>query len=101
MKNNKVDNNIDKNILDTSYFDIINVLNAYVKRIAKEYWNDNGCPPEFLVSLYYKGEHDQSIMMTINHNDCLFTETLFPKEVSEFGYESILDQMINMYNRTM
>ena len=104
MKNNTDNNtdNKDKNILDISYFDIVNVLNEYVKRIAKEYWKDDGCPPEFLVSLYYGNKDDQIIMITINHNDCLFTEKLFPKkETSIYGYGSVFDQMTNMYDRTM
>lgn len=40
-------------------------------------------------------------MITIKHCGYKFTEKLFPRKNTEYGYDSILNQMINMYNQTM
>lgn len=81
--------------------DIVNVIEEKVQQWAKDYWNDDSCPPEFWVSLNNEDENNQSIMISINHLDCKFTERLFPRKNTEYGYGSIINQMINMYNQTM
>ena len=40
-------------------------------------------------------------MITIDHCGCKLTEKLFPRDDGEYGYEPIINQMTNMYNRTM
>ena len=52
------------------------------------------------MSLYNENLSDQSIMITISHG-FKFTEKLFPRNDSHYGYDTILDQMVSMYNRTM
>lgn len=83
--------------------DIIDILQYYVdKLVEKEHWKENdGCEPEFWVSLSNEYEHDQSIMITIDHCGCRLTEKLFPRNDSQYGYEPIINQIVNMYNRTM
>lgn len=81
--------------------DIVNVIEEKVQQWAKDYWEDDSCPPEFWVSLNNEDENNQSIMISINHLDSKFTERLFPRKNTEYGYGSIINQMINMYNQTM
>lgn len=45
--------------------------------------------------------NNQSIMITINHLGRKFTERLFPRKNTEYGYDSLLNKMIHMYNQTM
>lgn len=81
--------------------DIINIIEEYVQKIAKEYWNTDNCPPKFWVSLNNDDMNNQKIMITVYHLGSKFTETLFPRSNTEYGYDSVLNQMISMYNRTM
>lgn len=81
--------------------DIVNLVEATVQDLAKEHRHDDSCPPEFWVSLNNEDMENQSIMMTIHHNGYKFTERLFPRKGTEYGYGILLDQMINMYNQTM
>ena len=81
--------------------DIVNIIEEKVQQWAKEYWNEDECPPEFWVSLNNEDENNQSIMISINHLDIKFTERLFPRKNTEYGYGFVINQMISMYNRTM
>ena len=81
--------------------DIVSIIDEVVQKLTKDIWEDDECPPEFWVSLNNEDMKDQSIMITINHMDYKFTEKLFPRKDTYFGYDSLLDQMRNMYNQTM
>ena len=81
--------------------DVVEIIDVKVQSLAQDYWNDDECPPEFWVSLNNEDPDNQSIMITVNHLDHKFTERLFPRQRTEYGYGSVIDQMINMYNRTM
>ncbi len=80
---------------------IVSIIEEKVKDYAKEHWSDDPCPPEFWVSLNNEDLSNQSIMISINHLGTKFTEKLFPRSNADYGYESIINQMINMYNKTM
>ena len=81
--------------------DIISILDEKVQDYARDYWHDDKCPPEFWVSLNNEDPNNHEIMITVNHLNLKFTERLFPRKDAEYGYGSVLNQMINMYNRTM
>ena len=81
--------------------DIINILDAKVQLLVEDYWNNDPCPPEFWVSLNNEDENNQEILITINHLNNKFTERLFPRKNTDYGYDSLINQMVNMYNRTM
>lgn len=81
--------------------DVVNIIECEIQSLSKNYWNDDNCPPEFWVSLNNEDPNNQSIMITISHLGHKFTEKLFPRKDTEFGYSSVLTQMINMYNQTM
>lgn len=81
--------------------DIVSIIDEKVQLFAKDYWNDDSCPPEFWVSLNNEDENNQSIMISIYHLGSKFTERLFPRKNTEYGYGSVINQMINMYNQTM
>lgn len=80
---------------------IINIIEKSIQDLAKSHWSEDECPPEFWVSLNNEDINNQLIMITINHLGCKFTEKLFPRKNTEWGYDSVLNQMINMYNQTM
>ena len=81
--------------------DIINIIEKSIQDLTKSYWSEDECPPEFWVSLNNEDINNQSIMITINHLGYKFTEKLFPRKNTEWGYDPVLNQMINMYNQTM
>ena len=81
--------------------DIVNIIEEKVQELVKEHWQKDDCPPKFWVSLNNEDMKNQSIMITIKHCGYKFTEKLFPRMEIEYGYESVLNQMINMYNQTM
>ena len=81
--------------------DIVSILDEVVQKLAKDSWREDNCPPEFWVSLNNDDINNQSIMITINHLGYKFTEKLFPRKDTHYGYDSIRNQMINMYNKTM
>lgn len=81
--------------------DIISIIDEVVQKLTKDHWEEDECPPEFWVSLSNEDMNNQSIMITINHLGYKFTEKLFPRKDTNFGYDSLLNQMINMYNQTM
>lgn len=81
--------------------DIVNIIEEQIQNLAMSHWSNDECPPEFWVSLNNEDMKNQSIMITINHLGCKFTEKLFPRTDTEYGYDSVLNQMINMYNQTM
>lgn len=81
--------------------DIITILEERVQEYTKEYWNDDMCPPAFWVSLNNEDQNNQAIMISVYHLGKKFTEKLFPRSDTDYGYESVLNQMINMYNKTM
>lgn len=81
--------------------DIVNIIEYYVRKLAEENWKNDNCPPEFWVSLNNEDMNNQKIMITINHLGRKFTENLFPRSNTEYGYSSVLCLMENMYNQTM
>ena len=81
--------------------DIVEIIEEKIQSWAEIHWQDYKCPPEFWVSLNNEDDKNQSIMITINHLGTKFTEKLFPRTNTQYGYESVLNQMINMYNQTM
>ena len=81
--------------------DIISAIDEIVQALARINWHEDECPPEFLVSLNDEDEDNQSIMITVNHLGYKFTEKLFPRKDMHYGYDSLMSQMINLYNKTM
>ena len=84
------------------YDSIVDIIQNYVDSTALEIFNDKNCPPEFTVSIFSDDTcgYDK-IMMTVFHCGVRFTDLLFPRTDSHYGYESIDHMMKDMYNRTM
>ena len=81
--------------------DVVNIIEEYVQGLTKEHWKNDSCPPEFWVSLNNEDMNNQKIMITVSHLGRKFTENLFPRSNTEYGYGSVLDLMISIYNQTM
>ena len=82
-------------------FDIVKIIETHVRREAEIHWKGDKCPPEFWITLNNEDMDNQQIMISISHLNVKFTETLFPRKNTQYGYDSVLNQMINMYNQTM
>lgn len=81
---------------------IVDLIDKQIqKMVKKEFMEDTQSPPEYWVSLNNEDMNNQKLMITINHCGIKFTEVLFPRKDTEYGYESVLNQIINMYNQTM
>ena len=86
---------------DLTTYNVIDLLDTVVQVIAERNWANDGCPPEFWVSLDNDNMDNQVIMISINHLGSKFTEKLFPRPNTLYGYNTIFDQMVSLYNRTM
>lgn len=81
---------------------IVDLIDKQIQKMAKkEFEKDTQSRPEYWVSISNEDMNNQKLMITINHCGIKFTEILFPRKGTEYGYESVLNQMINMYNQTM
>lgn len=83
------------------YESIIQLIDNHVQKISKSNWNKDNCPPVFFVSLDNEDENNQKILITISHAGMCFTKTIFPRNDTYYGYDSIENLMKNMYNQTM
>lgn len=81
--------------------DIVRIIETHIQKEAEKHWKGDSCPPVFWVSLDNDDLNDQKIMITISHLNVKFTEALFPRTEAQWGYDSVLNQMVNMYNRTV
>ena len=81
--------------------DIVSIIEEYVQTKSEELWKNDACPPKFWVSITNADMNNQKIMITIDHLGRKFTEVLFPRSNTEYGYSSVLYLMENMYNQTM
>ena len=79
---------------------VIDCIQEEVNRICEDKYKDDDCKPIFLVSLITEKEYDK-LILTITHSFQSFSETLFPRCDSIYGYETIEYMMGMMYNRTM
>lgn len=92
---------MDKFLEHLPSMDVISIIDEVVQELAEESWSEDNCPPEFWVSLNNEDINNQSIMITINHLGCKFTEKIFPRKDTRYGYGSLHEQMKNMYIQTM
>ena len=66
---------------------IIELIENQILDIAKEeFKNDTDSPPNYIVSLNNEDMDNQSIMITIVHQGIKFTEKLFPRKSTEYGF---------------
>jgi hypothetical protein len=87
-------------------FDIFHALQFAVDKITKKYYDKDDCVPKFIISQFDKRntegkviEHE--ILLTVEHAGQIRTKTLFPRLDYQFGYESLKDEMMWLYNATM
>lgn len=83
------------------YYDITNCIQKQVDKIIEKEYKDDECSPTFNVSILYKSDKDQSIIITCVHNLRSFSRVLFPREECYYGYDSLGDIIRDMYNQTM
>lgn len=83
------------------YKSIINILDDYVNSYCCENYSEDSCPPKFIVSINNENMDDQKILLTIEHCGQVFTNTIFPRDDSFYGYDNVIDMMKDMYNQTM
>ena len=81
--------------------DIIYVLTKHIQRITKDKWKSDPCPPKFDIFLDNSILEQQKIIITVEHLGGKFAEILFPRSDALWGYDSIENLMVSMYNKTM
>ena len=83
------------------YNSIIDFIQLQVDALSKE-WDSDRCKPIFTISIGRNDKNDSDIiLLTITHMSSSFTEIVFPRSDSFYGYDSIGRMMKQMYNRTM
>jgi hypothetical protein len=82
------------------YKSIIDILQDYINEYCCENYSKDICPPKFIVSVS-EDLDEQKILLTIDHLGHAFTNVLFPRDDSYYGYSGLIEMMKNMYNRTM
>lgn len=91
-----------KNKIEIGYYkDILKCIQDKIDFIVKEMYKDDQCPPIYIVSNLWINENTQKIILTCNHCQQSFSRVLFPTEDSFYGYESLGDIVISLYNQTM
>lgn len=83
------------------YEDILDIIQIKVNEITDKDWDNDECKPEFKVSLLNENINNQKILLTVTHLGNSFTETLFPRDDSHYGYDTLESFMVDLYNRTM
>lgn len=83
------------------YDNIVDVLQEHINHLSTiEYDWDKECKPKFTISVMSEPEGDY-IIMTIEHLERQFSEKVFPRTDSHYGYDTLYNMMINLFNRTM
>lgn len=86
---------------DNSFYEsIINHIQNQVNGFVEKEWRNDECPPEFTLSIGEENKSD-AILLTVFHLGQAYTERIFPRSDSYYGYSGLFDMMVNMYNRTM
>lgn len=86
--------------MNMNHKSLIDVIQDAVDNISKDYWKTDECPPVFVVSQLIKNETHE-ILLTIQHLGSSFSKVLFPQIDSNYGYESLLSEMKELYSLTM
>ena len=86
------------------FVNIIDAIQFAVDKIRKQqYKHDTDSPPRFIVSQYDKLDKEgyscgHEILLTIEHANDKRSVTIFPRLDYKYGYESLKDEMKNLYN---
>lgn len=86
---------------DLYNWSIIDLIEFSIQELVSKEWEDDDCKPEFWISVNNDDMNDQRILITINHLGNKFTQSLFPRQGTEYGYDSVLGQLKSMYASTM
>ena len=93
--------------MNLEHINIIDSIQYAVDKIAKQkYKSDTDSPPKFIVSQYDKLDKEgyscgHEILLTIKHMGWNRSVTIFPRLDYKYGYESLSDEMEDLYNSTM
>lgn len=81
---------------------ILDILQNHINQLVIKNWEwDQQCKPIFYVSIMTDLDKRDNVMLTIDHRGVKFTELLFPRSDAHWGYDSLFDEMEQMFNRTM
>lgn len=83
------------------YVDIIGVIDKHIQEICIENYSKDDCPPIFKTSIFTDDKKNDIIMVSCEHLGYNYSDKIFPREDSYWGYNTIEDMLANLYNRTM
>jgi hypothetical protein len=92
--------------VDLKYITIIDAIQYAVDKITKQEYRKDICPSKFIVSQADRFNDngkviDHEILLTITHIGIVRSRTLFPRIDCKYGYETLKDEMMWLYNSTM
>jgi len=79
--------------------DIIEILQKEVDSLNDKNYKHDECKPEFNISIL--NENDEKIILSIHHLHRRFSRVVFPRDDCYYGYESLEEILIDLYNQTM
>lgn len=83
------------------YYSIIDIIQDIVNKYVEDNYKNDECKPTYIVSVDNQDMNNQRILCTITHLGQSFTYTIFPRNNTYYGYESLYKMLDNMYNQTM
>lgn len=91
-----------KKKLEIGYMDdIIDCIQEKVNKLALNLYEDDKCYPVFKVSVLWKNQTTQEVILNCTHLGRTFSRVLFPREECFFEYDSLGDVIVGLYNQTM
>lgn len=97
----KIHRHIHKNNDSRFNNDIMDLIDSEVVRLNTRLFNGDMCKPEFIISIGNEPNYGDTILLTCKHLGKVYTDRVFPRHDSYYGYASISDLMIDLYNRAM
>ena len=83
------------------YKDIIDCIQDRVDKIIETEYASDDCLPIAIVSVLWKNNNEQTILLNLTHLGRTFSRVLFPVKDGYWGYDYLGDMIRELYNQTM
>jgi hypothetical protein len=100
------------NDIDISFNDLLieeniqEILQTKIDKLTEQYWKNDSCKPDFIISILHDNNlrdkrMEQYLILTCQHLNSCVSSVIFPIDKNYYGYDSLLNAMKSLYNRTM
>ena len=83
------------------YKDIIDCIQERVDVLVNNSYKNDECYPEYKVSILWKNNDTQEIILNCTHLGRTFSRVLFPVQENFWGYDWLGEMVESLYNQTM